>query len=171
MLVYPSGIDLSSSTLRHLSHLLATDPGRGTRWRQLSAVRQALLALAHLRCGHSYAQLAARFSVGIATVYRYIAEAVEVLAPVAPDLTAATLAAASKGNLFNRTLGQLNHCLQKRKLFEEETAFPTQLAVRRLLATGLAHRPRPPLRVHTMSWSRRRRRRQAVARHCHYRRR
>ncbi|WP_292911219.1 transposase, partial [Microbacterium sp.] len=37
--------------------------------------------------------------------------------------------AAAQRNLFNRMLGQLYHCLQNRKLFEEETAFPTQLAV------------------------------------------
>lgn len=34
--------------------------------------RQALLALAHLRCGDTYAQLAAGFGIGIATVFRYI---------------------------------------------------------------------------------------------------
>ncbi|MFI1567398.1 transposase family protein, partial [Streptomyces sp. NPDC020490] len=62
MLVYPSGIDLSSSTLRYLSRLLAARRlERGTRWRRLSADRQALLVLAHLRCGHTYAQLAAGF--------------------------------------------------------------------------------------------------------------
>ncbi|KAB1972879.1 hypothetical protein F8144_44530 [Streptomyces triticiradicis] len=43
--------------------------------------------------------------------------------------------------------------------------------VRRLLATDPAHRPRPPLHIHALRWSRWRRRRQAVARHCHYRRR
>lgn len=37
--------------------------------------------------------------------------------------------AAAQRNLFNRMLGQLYHCLQNRKLFEEDTAFPTQLAV------------------------------------------
>ncbi len=95
MLVYPSGIDLSSSTLRHLSRLLsARRRERGTRWRRLSADRQALLVLAHLRCGHTYAQLAAGFGVGIATVYRYVAEAVQVLAAVAPNLAAAARTAA-----------------------------------------------------------------------------
>lgn len=58
----------------------------GTRWRRLTAGRQALLALAHLRCGDTYARLAAGFGVGIATVYRYIREAVEVLAALAPTL-------------------------------------------------------------------------------------
>ncbi|MFE9098894.1 transposase family protein [Streptomyces sp. NPDC007264] len=97
MLVYPSGIDLSSSTLRYLSRRLsARRLERGTRWRRLSADRQALLVLAHLRCGHTYAQLAAGFGVGIATVHRYVAEAVEVLAAVAPDLATAVRTAARK---------------------------------------------------------------------------
>ncbi|CAL9614524.1 IS5 family transposase ISStsp4 [Streptomyces sp. enrichment culture] len=97
MLVYPSGIDLSSSTLRRLSRLLsARRRERGTRWRRLSADRQALLVLAHLRCGHTYAQLAAGFGVGIATVYRYVAEAVQVLAAIAPNLAAAARTAARK---------------------------------------------------------------------------
>ncbi|MEU3934474.1 IS110 family transposase [Streptomyces sp. NPDC029044] len=36
--------------------------------------------------------------------------------------------AAAQRNLFNRMLRQLYHCLQHRKLFEEQTAFPAQLA-------------------------------------------
>jgi hypothetical protein len=36
--------------------------------------------------------------------------------------------AAAQRNLFNRMLGQLYHCLQKHELFDEQTAFPTELA-------------------------------------------
>lgn len=36
--------------------------------------------------------------------------------------------AAAQRNLFNRMLGQMFHCLQRRELFEENTAFPTALA-------------------------------------------
>ncbi|MGG7568812.1 transposase family protein [Streptomyces sirii] len=90
MLVYPSSIDLSTRTLRFLAaQLTARRRDIGTRWRRLPAARQALLALAHLRCGDTYAQLAAGFGVGIATVYRYIHEAIEVLAALAPTLTEA----------------------------------------------------------------------------------
>ncbi|MEU8471229.1 transposase family protein [Streptomyces sp. NPDC029006] len=97
MLVYPSGIDLSNSTLRYLSDLLrARRRERGTRWRRLTADRQALLALAHLCCGHTYAQLAAGFGIGLATVYRYVVEAVEVLAALAPTLQQAMTVAANK---------------------------------------------------------------------------
>ncbi|MEU2154058.1 transposase family protein [Streptomyces sp. NPDC019396] len=87
MLVYPSGIDVSTSTLRFLSaRLRARCQERGTRWRRVSVGRQALLVLAHLRFGHTYAQLAAGFRVGTTTAYRYIAEAIDVLAALAPTL-------------------------------------------------------------------------------------
>jgi len=90
VLVYPSSIDLSSRTLRFLTGQLAARRAKiGTRWRRLAAGRQALLALAHLRCGDTYAQLAAGFGIGIATVYRYIREAVEALAALAPSLAEA----------------------------------------------------------------------------------
>ncbi|MFE6787896.1 transposase family protein [Streptomyces sp. NPDC057680] len=87
MLVYPSAIDLSSRTLRHLSGLLSGHRRRiGSRWRRLTCGRQALLVMAHLRCGDTYARLAAGFRVGIATAYRYIREAVDLLAALAPTL-------------------------------------------------------------------------------------
>jgi hypothetical protein len=90
VLVYPSSIDLSSRTLRFLAGQLTMRRQEiGTRWRHLSAARQALLALAHLRCGDTYAQLAAGFGIGIATVYRYIREAVEALSTLAPSLAEA----------------------------------------------------------------------------------
>ncbi|WP_093804147.1 transposase family protein [Streptomyces sp. Wb2n-11] len=90
MLVCPSSIDLSTRTLRYLSRQPAARRREiGTRWRRLSAGRQALLVLAHLRCGDTYAQLAAGFGIKIATVFRYIREAVEVLAVLAPTLAEA----------------------------------------------------------------------------------
>ncbi len=73
MPVYPSAIDLSSAHLRHLAgHLTVRRHEIGTRWRRVTPGRQALLVLAHLRWGDTYAQLVAGF--GIATVYRYVRE-------------------------------------------------------------------------------------------------
>ncbi|RPF38603.1 DDE superfamily endonuclease [Streptomyces sp. TLI_185] len=97
MLVHPSSIDLSNRTLRFLTGQLTVRCEEiGTRWRRLSAARQALLALACLRCADTYAQLAAGFGIGIATVYRYIREAVEVLSTLAPSLAEAMRAIRAK---------------------------------------------------------------------------
>ena len=88
MLVYPAGIDLSSFTLRHVARLVARHRRAiGSRWRRLVPGRQALLVLAHLRCGDTYARLAAGFRIGIATVYRYIRETVDLLAALARRCT------------------------------------------------------------------------------------
>ncbi|MGQ5640945.1 MULTISPECIES: IS5 family transposase [unclassified Streptomyces] len=97
MLVYPSGVDVSSSALRFLAARLR-DHRRalGTRWRRLNAGRQALLTLAHLRNGQPYAQLAAGFGIGTTTAYRYITEAVNLLAALAPTLAEAVQAASTK---------------------------------------------------------------------------
>lgn len=90
MLLYPSAIDLSTTHLRHVADLLrAHRRAIGSRWRKLSAGRQALLVLAHLRNGDTYTRLAAGFDVGIATVFRYLREATDLLAAQAPSLTAA----------------------------------------------------------------------------------
>ncbi|MET9527018.1 IS5 family transposase [Streptomyces coeruleorubidus] len=97
MLVYPAGADLSTSSLRFpATALAARRREQGTRWRRLPAGRQALLVLAHLRCGHTYAQLAAGFGVGTTTAYRYVAKAVDVLASFAPTLAEAVKAASAK---------------------------------------------------------------------------
>ncbi|MFF1405002.1 IS5 family transposase [Streptomyces sp. NPDC058294] len=97
MLVYPSAVDVSSSALRFLSAKLRRHRRElGTRWRRLSAGRQALLALAHLRNGHPYAQLAAAAGIETTTAYRYITEAVDVLATLAPTLAEAVRTASTK---------------------------------------------------------------------------
>ncbi|MGW2328451.1 transposase family protein [Streptomyces sp. NPDC001700] len=96
-LVYPAGVDLSTSALRFLAReLTARRLAQGTRWRRLAAGRQALLVLAHLRCGHTYAQPAAGFGVGTTTAYRYIAEAADILAALAPTLAEAVRTASGK---------------------------------------------------------------------------
>jgi hypothetical protein len=88
---------LSTSALSFLSERLsARRRAIGSRWRKLPAHRQALLVLAHLRCGDTYGRLAAGFDVGVATVCRYVHEALELLATLAPTLAEAAQVAAAK---------------------------------------------------------------------------
>lgn len=97
MLPYPAGLDLSTSHLRFLTGLLARNRRViGSRWRRLAPGRQALCVLAYLRVGDTYPRLAAGFGIGVATVYRYVREAVDLLAGLAPDLPTATGVAAGK---------------------------------------------------------------------------
>jgi hypothetical protein len=58
----------------------------GTRWRRLAAGQQALLTLAHLRKGETYTDLAMGFGIGTTTVFRYIREALDILAALVPTL-------------------------------------------------------------------------------------
>lgn len=97
MLSYPSGMTVSSRALGVLADLLRRHrTERATRWRKLSAGRQALLVVAYLRKGETYADLACGFKVGISTVYRYVREAIALLAAMAPTLAQAIEVAAGK---------------------------------------------------------------------------
>ena len=97
MLSYPAAVDLSSRSLRFAAGLLREHRRViGSRWRKLSCARQALLVLAHLRCGDTYTRLAAGFGVGVTTVWRYVTELVDLLAAAAPRLADAVQAARRK---------------------------------------------------------------------------
>src|SRR5215210_6550760 len=72
---YPSGMSVSNRALQLLAGALRCRRGElRTRWRRLDAGRQALLVLAHLRKGETYADLACGFAVGVTTAYRYVKE-------------------------------------------------------------------------------------------------
>ena len=87
---YPATISLSTRSLNHLADLIRTHRHqRRSRWRRLDPGRQALLALAHLRNGDTLTRLAAGFDVGVATAWRYIREAITLLAATADDLQTA----------------------------------------------------------------------------------
>lgn len=97
MLVYPSGMNLSTRTLRFVTGALRNHrEAAGTRWRILPAHRQALMGLAHLRRGETYRDLAVGFRVGTTTAYRYLREGIGVLAALAPSLQQAMQIAADK---------------------------------------------------------------------------
>src|SRR5437763_5478450 len=88
LLTYVASIPLSTRTLVYLSDLIRARRNQvGSRWRRLDPGRQALLVLARRRNGDTYARLAGGFGIGVATVYRYVREALDLLAAQAPSLT------------------------------------------------------------------------------------
>jgi hypothetical protein len=94
LLSYPAAIPLSNRTLIELADVLRHQRRlRRSRWRRLDPGRQALLVLAHLRNGDTYARLAAGFAVAISTAWRYVREAVDLLAARAEGVTTAGLRA------------------------------------------------------------------------------
>ncbi len=85
---YPAGMTVSNRSLIMLADALRQRRTvLGTKWRRLPVGRQALLVVAHLRKGETYADLARGFGVGTTTVYRYLREGLEVLAALAPPST------------------------------------------------------------------------------------
>jgi hypothetical protein len=72
----------------------------GSRWRKLNPGRQALLVLAYLRKGETFAELAAGFGIGRTTAWRYAKETVELLAGRAPKLRAAVRDAKKAGHAY-----------------------------------------------------------------------
>jgi hypothetical protein len=90
VLSYPAAIPLSTRSLNHLAGLIRTHrEQRRSRWRRLDPGRQALLALAHLRNGDTLTRLACGFEIGVTTAWRYVREAIDLLAATADDLDAA----------------------------------------------------------------------------------
>ena len=67
MLFYRAALPLSSRTLTYTAGVIRRHRRQiGSPWRKLSAGQQALLALAYLRKGETFAELAAGFGVGTA---------------------------------------------------------------------------------------------------------
>ena len=90
MLFYRAALPLSSRTLTFVSGVIRRHRAAiGSPWRKLNAGRQALLVLAYLRKGETFAELAAGFGVGTTTAWRYVNETVELLAARAPKLRTA----------------------------------------------------------------------------------
>ena len=81
MLFYRAALPLSSKTLNYAAGIIRRHRAAiGSAWRKLNPGRQALLVLAYLRKGETFAELAAGFGVGTATAWRYVNETVELLA-------------------------------------------------------------------------------------------
>ena len=101
MLFYRAALPLSSRTLTYVSGIIRRHrKGIGSRWRKLNAGRQALLLLAYLRKGETFADLAAGFGVGTTTAWRYANETVALLATRAPRLRKAVREAKKQGYAY-----------------------------------------------------------------------
>jgi hypothetical protein len=101
LLFYRDALPLSRKTLDYASGIIrAHRKATGSRWRKLAPGQQALLVLACLRKGETFADLAAGFGVGTATAWRYVEEVVALLAARAPKLRAAVRDARKAGHAY-----------------------------------------------------------------------
>ena len=98
MLFYRAALPLSCKTLNYAAGIIRRHRRSiGSRWRKLNPGQQALLVLAHLRKGETFAGLAGGFGVGTTTAWRYVNETVELLAARAPKLRQAVRDAVKAG--------------------------------------------------------------------------
>ena len=98
MLFYRAALPLSCRTLNYVAGIIRRHRASiGSRWRKLNPGQQALLVLAYLRKGETFADLAAGFGVGTTTAWRYVNETVELLAARAPTLRTAVRDAVKAG--------------------------------------------------------------------------
>jgi DDE superfamily endonuclease len=101
MLFYRAALPLSRQTLTYVAGIIRRHRSLiGSVWRKLNPGRQALLVLAYLRKGETFADLAAGFEVGTATAWRYVNETVAQLAARAPKLRKAVRDAARAGYAY-----------------------------------------------------------------------
>ncbi len=101
MLFYRACLPLSRATLAYLAGVIRRYRRKiGSCWRKCNPGQQALLVLAHLRKGETFASLAAGFGIGTATAWRYVRETVALLAARSPKLPAALAAAKKAGHAF-----------------------------------------------------------------------
>ena len=90
MLLYPAALPLSRQTLNYAAGVIRRHRRSiSSRWRKLTPGSQALLVLAYLRKGETFAELAAGFGIGTATAWRYVTETVALLAARSPKLRTA----------------------------------------------------------------------------------
>src|SRR6202451_1063963 len=101
MLFYRAALPLSRKTLTFVAGIIRRHRAAiGSLWRKLDSGQQALLVLAYLRKGETFAELAAGFGVGTATAWRYVNETVALLAARAPKLREAVRGAKKAGYAY-----------------------------------------------------------------------
>src|SRR5499433_592776 len=101
VLFYPAALPLSRQTVTYTAGVIRRHRAQiGSPWRKLTCSQQALLVLAYLRKGETFAELAAGFGIGRATAWRYVNETVELLAARAPKLREAVGGAKKAGHAY-----------------------------------------------------------------------
>jgi hypothetical protein len=101
MLFYRAALPLSASTLAYTAGIIRRHrKSIGSPWRKLNPGQQALLVLAYLRKGETFADLAAGFGIGTTTAWRYATETVALLAARAPKLRHALARAKRAGHAY-----------------------------------------------------------------------
>ena len=101
MLFYPAALPLSQQTLTYVAGIIRRHRTQiGSPWRKLNPGRQALLVLAYLRKGETFADLAAGFGIGTTTAWRYATETVGLLAARSPKLRQALADAGQAGHAY-----------------------------------------------------------------------
>jgi DDE superfamily endonuclease len=101
MLFYRAALPLSRKTLTFVAGIIRRHRiSIGSCWRKLNPGQQALLVLAYLRKGETFAELAAGSGVGTATAWRYVTGTVALLASRAPGLREAVKGAEKAGYAY-----------------------------------------------------------------------
>jgi Helix-turn-helix of DDE superfamily endonuclease len=101
MLFCPASLPLSRQTLTYVTGIIRRHRQQiDSPWRKLAPGQQALLVLAHLRKGETFAELAAGFGIGTATAWRYVTETVGLLAARSPKLRKALAGARQAGHAY-----------------------------------------------------------------------
>lgn len=101
MLFYPAALPLSRQTLTYTAGIIRRHRRQiGSPWGKLNPGRRALLVLAYLRKGDTFAELAAGFGISTATAWRYVTETVALLAARSPKLRQALRDAKDAGHAY-----------------------------------------------------------------------
>ena len=99
--VYRAALPLPSKTLTFVSRIIGRHRiSIGSLWRKLNPGQQALVVLACLRKGETFAELTTGFGVGTATAWRYVNETVALLAAHASKLRTAVWDAKKAGHAY-----------------------------------------------------------------------
>ena len=118
---YRAALPLSRQTLTYVAGIIRRHrAGIGSAWRKLTPGGQALLVLAYLRKGDPFAEIGAGFKVSSATTWRYVNEAVALLAARAPKLRRALQDAKDAGYAYvviDGTLIPIDHLAADRPFY------------------------------------------------------